>query len=507
MPGHILFSPDWKSDSGWDCNEAIKVAYFNAEQIKDKFDVNSDEVDIQIELNKRNGPYFNSTDFDDANIPQHDLNDRYGMLYKVIEYHHLEQDKKKVEFLYSSDGRLVEVPDAYSDEEKQEWAMFNELDIETVQEHEIKYKKYKKTIVIPNLFIDKPVEDKDAYIQIGRLPFFHASVGRVNGKDCGKVDDYKDVQKTINKRESLIDHIIANSAAGATAIDPEIVGNDYQAMENIKTNWNNPTFKFFTRSGELASGRKHFEELPRAQYQAHVSEELNRMYDLSDRITEVPPVIDGRSEGSEDRSGIVIARKAQNAEIGMTMIFKTLERHLNEKGEAYMALAKNLYGQVFREFKVAGENKSVSINEQVETEEGNTKVINDITKLPRHKVIISQATQGTTYREVQRSINAELLKYIPAQNPISRSLAVGNVMRNLDNSTEERKKYEVAADLEEQLAFESVQTQIAGFKAQRSQLENPQPQPGAEGEQAQGQEQPEVSPEQGPQEVPAVLPQ
>jgi hypothetical protein len=510
IPGHILRDPEWKSGNGWDLNNTIKIAYLTEEQLKEKYNLDNEELDAAIEMNKKNGPYFDSTDFDSADIPELDLNDSYGKKYRVIEDHSLKVEKRKAEFVFTKEGRITEVPKDYSDEEKREWVILNDIDIGAgVIEKEIKFKKYYKTTICPSLFIEKPIESKEPIIQIGRLPFFHASYCHVDGKDCGLVDDLKDIQQTINKRESLIDHMIANSASGATAIDPILVGGDVIELENLKANWNNPTYRFYSAPGEISSGRRHIEEMPRAQFPANIVNELQRMWEMSDRIPPITSAMDGRSEGSEDRSSVLYARKQQQAEINLTMALKTLEHYANEKGEAYMLVAQSLYSGVYREFRVPGEQNVIKINEQVETPEG-TIIVNDLSAMPRHKVIVSQSPQGITYREVQRTINSELLQYIPPQNPISKAIAVANVMKALDTSAEERREYEIASELEKQLAFESIKSQILGFKAQQAALEaqlQTQSQQMLQPDQAQQNQLPEVQPQEGAQEIAPVLPQ
>jgi hypothetical protein len=309
-------------------------------------------------------------------------------------------------------------------------------------------------------------------MQIGRLPVFHASYGRMNGKDCGLVDDLWDIQQTINKRESLIDTLIANSAAGGGVIDPELFGNDYTKLEEVKANINNPTYRTFSAPGEVASGRKHIEEFPRAQNMPIVTEEIARMWEMTNQIGMVPPVLEAISEGSEDRAGTLYARKAQQAEMNLTIPNKTLENYWNEKGEAYMAVAKVLHAgvYVYREFKKPGSEESFAVNEEITTPEG-TVTVNDISKLSRHKVVVSQSPQGVTYREVQRTINSELLNKIPAANPLSRAVAVSKVMKALDSTTEERDEYEIASEKEKELAFAAIDAQIAGFQLQKATIE------------------------------------
>ena len=497
LPGHIIYDPDWVTDNGWDIKKCWKIAYLTAQEIKDKYNSKGDEIDFQIKLLKNNGKSYESTDFDAADLPYLNQDPIYGSKFRVIEEHTIKEEKEKVEVVMDATGQVHQVP-VGDDEYKRDWAVLNDIDFSNgVIEYERPVSNYYIETIAPELIRTSPLEDRMSVIQIGRVPFFKASSARVNGKDAGFVELFKDAQQSYNKRESLIEDIIANSAGGGFFIDPDLVGNDYEKMRKIKKSWNNPSFKEFTKPGELASGRRHIEELPRSQFPSDAVNQIGRMADVIDRIGKVPAVWDARSEGSEE-TGILYARKQQQADINITLESKVLEYHWNQKGEAYMLMAPVLYSGVYREFKHSGKNETFALNEEVQTPNGNVTK-NDISKMPRHKVIISQSPQGTTYREVQRAVNAELLRVIPTQNPISRAKAVMNVMKTLDMTTEDREEYIQSAKLEELLAVESTKAQIMSLKMQQQQAAM-QMQMGPQQMMAQGegQEPPKVS-EQAPQ--------
>jgi hypothetical protein len=215
----------------------------------------------------------------------------------------------------------------------------------------------------------------------------------------------------------------------------------------------------------------------------------------------------------------------RQAEVNSTVQLLGLENHWNQKGEAYMLLAKDLYSGVYREFKERSADKrsvaTIKVNEEVVNTDGSKITVNDLSKLERHKVIISQSPMGVNYRETDRAINTELLRNIPGQNPISRALAVKNIMKTLPNNAEEKKEYEEAAQLEYQLAKGSAEAQIVSFEAQKiqtamqvQQMTNPAPQPQMQQQQqtpggsapavgAQtANQQPEIAPPQPIQEIP-----
>jgi hypothetical protein len=517
MPGHVVFDPDWLTLSGWDLKKCWKISYMTADELKANYNTKSDMIDSEILMLLNSGKTYDSSNFDYTGIPEKDLNQIYGSKHRVIEEHYIEAQTKKIELAFqlnpeTNSKDLIELPNL-PDEQKREWIALNNVSMsDGVIKDKKQFNVYKIRTCCPTLLHENFLEEGEPIIQVGRLPIFHTSAARMNGTDSGIVDLLKDVQQTINKRESLLDHMIASSASGAAGVDPQIVGNDVSKMEDISENWANPSFKFWTQAGEIASGRRHVEELPRTQFPSDIVNELTRMYEVMDKLSKVGAAQEGRSEGSEDRAGSIYARKVQQAEISATVMLKNLEFHWNQKGEAYMLAAKTLYSDVPREFKVAGTNDTIVINQETQEPNGQQKKLNDIGQLPRHKVIVTLSPGGTTYREVDRSINAELLNAIPQEHPLSRAKIVANVVKTLPNTTSERAELERSSALEMVLAEEQVKTQIINMKFQQAQMQmqmqqmmNPQPQaqPGQEGPQQpqgqQGQPQPE---QQGQPEPP-----
>jgi hypothetical protein len=327
---------------------------------------------------------------------------------------------------------------------------------------------YYVTTICPSISRYLILEDKKGLIQLGRLPFFPWSCARINGKNSGIPDLLKSIQRTYNYRESMLDYMISTSANGAHIIDPLVVDNDQNKMNDLVKNWNKSSFKMFSSPGAISSGREFVKELPRSNVDYGIVNELTRMLDIADLISKQPATMDGRSEGSEE-TGILYARKQLQAEITQTILVKSKEQHQNDKGEAYALLAKQLYSGVYREFYVVGSNKKTELNVPTVTNNG-IVVNNDISLLPRVKVIVSQSPEGATTRDVDRAVNTEILRVVGEFSPMNRALAVKNIMKTLNNSKEERIRYEEASELEYKLARSNVELQIVNTEVQKMQL-------------------------------------
>jgi hypothetical protein len=486
MPGHVVIDPNWTSHDGWEMRELFKVAFLTPDDIKRIYKSTGADLDEFVKVFKTTVPDFDNGDTTQS-YPHFDLEaPMQNSKFRVIEWHHLECEKKEVEVVLSTGDVMPEGDDNY----KKEWATINHVDMsQGTYKHKTDVDVYYVTTICPELLSSGILEDRKSEIQIGRLPFFTWSYARINGKDSGLPELLKDVQQTINKRESMIDHMIAGSANGGFMIDPLIVGDDEYKKQQMVENWNHGTMKMFTESGALSRGSNYILPLPKPNFPQTEINEVNRMVDYVDRISQQTGAMEGRSSGSED-SGIFFARRQLQTEIANTTVAKALEHYWSEKGEAYMLMAQQLYSHVYREFLNPASGKVTPINLSIETEEGEMK-INDISLLPRHKVVISQSPEGVTQRAVDRAINVELIRVLPSENPVTRAQITANIMATLDSKSQDRTEMEQAAQIEKEFAVENMKTQILGLKMQQMQLAaqmqgGGQPPIGAEGAQDQG---------------------
>ena len=462
MPGSIILDPNWLTNNSWDLKKVWKTAFLTAEEIKNKYKAKSDQIDNLIRIKNTTG--YNDYDNGDENegYPHYGLNDNYGDKYRVIEYHHIEPEEHTVEI--TIDGLIV--PDI-TDSERQEWANANDTDLQQTIKRKVTVDVYYVTTICPEIGSDLVLEDKQSNIQIGRLPFFIWSSARINGRNSGIPSLLKSIQQTYNKRESLLDHMISTSAQGGVIIDPDLFGNDASILKLVKENFTNPSFKAFSEPGKIASGRNYFQELPRTQMDYGVVNEINRMLDMSDRLSQQPAASDGRSEGSEE-SGVLFARKQLQAEVTQTVLSTTLEQYWNEKGEGYLILAKQLYSGVYRQFKVFGEDRVIEINKPSVTQDGE-EIENDISRLPRMKVIVTQSPDGITNRTTDRIVNTELLRVVDQSHPLARATITSNLMKTLGNSKLEKAELARAAELESALAEQQIKTNMVMLKLQETQ--------------------------------------
>lgn len=465
LPGKILLDPDWLTNNAWDLKRAWKTAYLTPKQIKEIYKTKAEEIDIYINMLKGNSSRFDNGDEENP-VPYSENNTSYADKHRVIEFHHIEKETKEVEIDIETGLVIPEGPEEY----KKEWAILNGVDLagEKIKREE-DCDVYFITTICPSISPNLVLEDKRSIIQIGRLPFFPWSSARINGKNSGVPDLLKSIQQTYNHRESMLDYMISSSARGGMLIDPAVVDNDNEKMRKLIEGFNSPAYRGFTANGALASGRQYIQELPKSTIDYGIVNELTRMLEMFDVVSKQSSTMDGQSSGSED-SGIFFARRQLQSEIAQTLLVKSLEQLWNEKGEAYLLVAKSLYSGVYREFYILGTNEKIELNKPIVTPSGEV-ITNDISQLPRTKVIISQSPEGVTTRNVDRAVNTEILRVLPPENGVSRALATNNIMKSLDNAKLERQKYIEASELEYELAKERVTTEILNLKATQMQIQ------------------------------------
>ena len=469
QPGHLILDPNWVSHTDKDLTRVWRIAYLTPREMKEIYGKKASKIDDYVKIKAEQ---ISSYEKDTAteSMQNFNLEAVYGDKYRVIEYHHI-RIKEVEKIVYIGEGGEVELTGMKS-EDVDAYVMQAEVS----NPGKLIRKKYKKkeywiSTSCNQLFSGAELlEDAKSEIQIGRLPFYIWSAARINGRDSGMVSLLEDAQRAINKRESLSDHIIASSAKGAMAIDPALFNNDIVKTENAIKELDKPNARFITAPGALASGRQYFYQIPKAQYAGEIYQEIDRMRNHMDSLSGATATLEGRSESSHD-TGILFARRQMQSEIALTTLSEGLRQFWNDIGESYMLLAEKLYTGAYRRFKtdfgVKGDDATM-----IELNNGSFS----LKDLPRAKVLISQSQRGTTVREVERSVNAELLNRIPPNQYVYMATITNNIMKTLDMTGEEKKMLDSASELEMQLALKRAQLELANMDAQLGQIQMQQQQ-------------------------------
>jgi hypothetical protein len=501
LPGHVMFDPRWKSESGKDCQMAWVVTYYTASQILEIWPEKAKNLDFIIkdvaEKISRGENFQNQTDV--TNTPNFDLKES-GLgnnFYRIIRKFEMKTEEVTVEYDSVTGSDLPLGTDyakklAYLNKNRPEW------EPEQIKSRVEKRRICWVTTVCRQLDKDGPLEEKPCEIQVGRLPLFPWSAARINGKNRGIADILYDIQQKLNYREELITNIIEHEAAGAKLADPMLFNDDEELKRQFVEKQNQPFQIIWTAPGALRQGLEP-KPIVKATLPQDARDQLMRMWDYADRISKAPAVFDARSEKSGE-SGYLFAQKARVAEQQSYLLFDGLKQHEQEKAEAYMDQAKIQYtvGGIERTFMVrrGTEDEALIVNRRYfESVSGAQveRVVNDFANLPRHKVIISESPASTTNRQITRAVSTELLRVIDPACVGTRQVFTSAMVGSMDTFTEKQKaKLEKFDDLESAVAEETLMAnlnklklanfqmaqQLEQFKLQASQ---PVPPPGSAG--------------------------
>lgn len=470
LPGTVIFDPNWKTDSAKDCQVAYEFSFLTASQAIEAFPKLKTNFQIATDLMLKNENGEQYSDADMSLTPNHDdvvahsgRNKTYKFITKyemVTEEVIVETDKVTGKDLPA--GGDIAAKLAFLEKENPEW------EIDNIIERRESRRVCMVTVVCPQ--IDHGIiEKKPCAIQVGRIPFFPGSIGKVNGVCMGLPDILKDIQQQINYHESLITNLIENESHGNRITDPMLFGDDEAKMRDFDNNLNGYGKNFWTAPGAMAQNLLP-QPIRKAQLPTDIRDQQLRLIDYIDRISGVPAVFDARSERSGE-SGYLFAQKTRAAEQQNALVSNLFKQHLNEKAEAYLEQARIQYtiAGLPRVFRLNKGRKCVEINKK-DLESG--KVVNDFSTLPRHKVVISESPASTTNRMIARAVANETLRVIPPELIGMRTMLASILTTSVDNfSSTDKDRLKEFEELEMEQARLMLQNRILTLELQNKQIE------------------------------------
>lgn len=469
LPGHFVWDPHWQTTSATDCIKGWKVSYLTPRQMTVLWPDKKEEIWRYFYIYQVWGDEYGEFQ---GIVPNFDILERtnHGDRLQVVEQYEMIDKDVEVEYDTMTDLDLPETDDVAV-----KIKFLNETNPYWTPENLAKRTKTQKicqlSVICPDLGLHFLLEDRPTEIQIGRLPFFTWSASRQHGQVRGIIDLIKDAQHTINYRENLITYMIETQAHGGELVDPQLF-NDKMKLDDYIANKNNPSRVFQTAAGALSRGLAPV-KIRAGEFPTQVNDQLQRMWDVIDRISKAPAVQDARSEGSGE-SGYLFAQKTAMAEQQQYILFSGLERYEGEKGEAYLMQAQRQYslGGMSRKFVFENGKKSITVNERVTYENGQVGILNDISQLPRHKVIISQSPSGTTTKLTTRALAIEIMQTLPPESIGTRQILSNTLIKTVDQLSEkDKEKLDEMAKLETELVTETLLSNIMALKTQRVQAE------------------------------------
>jgi hypothetical protein len=485
MPPHrVVFDPNSDGDNiSRDSQEAWIYHYMTPEKVIRLFGMPGNSVERDILWRLRKDSVENPA-YDAPKVLLYDCIDqkKYGSNMLVVEWMHIEWEKKTVQFLKNGTplpNSGFEVGTMEDVIFKKQWADQRGI---SLSEGAI----LTMTDDVPTMYTTPfapdygiLLENKRDFRQLnGRVPLYAWSFLQKNGVSLGVADYEWDIIQDFNKREMAKTKIITQSAiSGKPWIRVDMFDGDSAAFEKAVSEFTDPSKVLEIPEGAppVPAG---FGILPGAQVPPSILQDENFKLLLSERVGMLPPALQGRSERSAD-SGVSIGRKVVEANVMMKQETTSVVQHENNKHEDWLILAVRLFGDpvnMNRKFSSADGKTEVITNEPVGVDAvGNTIMRNHIGSLKRPNVTISQAKENDFVRQVRLETAVGSLQSMPPSetNTLHRAAIEYDVVTNMDYSTDEdRERAKRLADKQLEIVELGADVQIKNLKMQL----NPPPQ-------------------------------
>ena len=287
------------------------------------------------------------------------------------------------------------------------------------QEKRIKYIEAIVPTIDNELFL---ISGKDL-IQTNNCNLYCKGI-RFKGQWQGMVDRLHDLQVAVNKGELNIQDIQQRTAKGAFILDRALTGGDPDLEMKIEEQWNDPAARIWVDEGStenLAKGG--IIPLPGVSPTPDMFRQTERYYELSDRFSKVSSAQDSRTE-SKGESGKLYGLKYEAGLIQQKFLQKPYETNKRDKAEAYILQAKITYAGYPRTFGRSDTKDTFTVNKVGENRiTGERVTLDDISKLPRMKVVITPSKAGISIRTENRRQYLEYANNLSA-DPADRLLRI-----------------------------------------------------------------------------------
>lgn len=449
-PGCTLLDPNWKGTSTKDLNNIWTFTWMSIEKMKEKYSLKRDLIENEQYLIEQLGETYEQDNIDwNKDIPE-----KHGDQYLVIQHNYLKREKVTREFDPESGIVFWEWMD-----EDQKRAMAQEYGVADTQEITLWDNFEYVTTLAPGLTLRFPLVDQKEEFQIGRLKYFPWATERMNGKVLPMIDQLRDAQMEINKRQATITLAAETAVTSGISVDEAIVGMDQRKKEEFEKNRGNPRYVLWQKAGTSRTFPNAMQQIVKTQIPGDLFNIVNEMIDLMDRLVPQPAASEGRSEKSGE-SGILFAQKVEIAKTMQTTMLSSIKQLWNDIGEAYFFLAKQVYSEGRRTFTNAKGTQKVVINDTRYDQFGEPHVLNDFSALSRHRVVISEAPAGVNNRLTQRELNATLMQtYAPFPN--TQLVFASNLVKSIDMNEVDKEEAKNAIELDKERIKAETEAAIA----------------------------------------------
>lgn len=250
------------------------------------------------------------------------------------------------------------------------------------------FKECWRYITCPALGKELVLENGPDALQIERYPYFFASALNLHGERQGIVDPLKDPQATYNKRESTMTHWQMTSANGVEFVEEGAMSDE--EYEKYVCLGNKPGTKYRVADG--SNKEKKIMIKDRGTPPSDLWTSADRAVTMADRIF-APPAQSG-FQGKSGETAKLYDEKRQQGALALEVMDTTLMDVERQFGEAYYKAVKQVYSGIPREIMNSKTGNLIRLN--IPSPNG---TINDIAKLSRMNVVITQSAESTSIKQ------------------------------------------------------------------------------------------------------------
>lgn len=464
MPGHVIFDPHWITDDDADCMKAWEMFHLPADRISSHYGINSSLIDQAVRQSKKYGNDY--TEYDPDFSEQLQLGIRSN-LYRVIEYHWMEHIKtKRLVGKVLGTKNFMPFPITTDHNALNNYMLINNIDPFSIKETPYTDKIHKYAAICPEL-TNKVLEHGVSRIQPKRLPYFQFTANRGLGKDKGIVDDMFDIQDTINRRESKLTDMIETSQGGGKLVNRDLFRSPTD-RERFKKFANDPKYIEFV-DGEELTKEKAIHYLNANQYPAQIINQLERMYDVVDRISKVPAAMEATSE-STNESGVLFNRKLQVARLSSATILSRAKKLRVDMATAYYWQYQLTYNGPEREFSTQDGKYKTILNERIfDPVTAKRYIKNRPNMIPRVVVIASEAKNSPNQMLADQAMYSELYQMSAQSNPDYAGIFYEQLLSSMPLSDEVKARVEEISVLHKIRDRKKILAELSNFDATEKQ--------------------------------------
>jgi len=468
MPGFVIRDPHWISKDDNDCKKLWEVFHLSAGDIAQKYNVYNEIIDNQIRMTQRMGGEYRDISIH-ADFTQSVQRSQKGHMHRVVEYHYMEDiQTTRLQGQVLNSTRWVVFPITKDRVKLEQFMIQNKVDPNTMADLPYRDSVHKVVAICPTLMPKGVLTEGTASIQCKRLPYFHLTSNRSGGVDKGVVDDIADIQMTINKREMKTTELIGTATGGGKLVSRDLFRTP-EELRKFKAGANDPRYVGVVDGDALKDNPIHY--LNMNQYPSTIIDQINRMYDIVDRVSKVPAAMEAMSE-SANESGILFDRKLQVAQLGLITINNSVKKWEKDMAEAYMVQWQldPGYNSWEREMSTSDGKNFVILNEMV-TKNGEMWVRNRPQDLPRSTVVITESKNNPTKRLQDRAFYQDLYNFAVQNNPnsIYVSYLFAKILDTMEMTESDKVEFDLIKKLQNKLDLSRVETEIDNLNATSAQ--------------------------------------